>query len=89
LLVTGQYAEAEAAFREAVQLDRGEPEVHNNLGVLLHRTGQYEEAEAAFREAIRLDPGSAAARTNLASVAQARKRGSWRKYLPTARRPHR
>jgi tetratricopeptide (TPR) repeat protein len=84
-----RYADAERCGRRAIALDPRLPRAHSVLGRVFLETGRYEEAEAAFREAVQLDPGSGAAHRNLASVVQARKRGSWLKYLPMTRRPHR
>jgi tetratricopeptide (TPR) repeat protein len=66
--VSGDYSEAEAAFREAVRLDPGNADAHTDLGDALHRQGKYSEAEAASREAIRLDPALAWAHNNLGSA---------------------
>jgi tetratricopeptide (TPR) repeat protein len=52
------YDEAEAAYREAVRLDPGNPQYHDDLGHALFARQMYDEAEAAYREAVRLDPGN-------------------------------
>jgi molecular chaperone DnaK len=61
----GHFADAEAAFREAIRLDPGLAVAHSNLGSVLDATDRYGEAEAAYREAIRLYPGLAMAHHNL------------------------
>ncbi|WP_419805537.1 tetratricopeptide repeat protein [Terriglobus sp.] len=53
---SGHMAEAEAAFREAVQLAPKLPEVHLDLGLLLAREGKLPEAIASVREAVALNP---------------------------------
>jgi molecular chaperone DnaK len=68
LYTQGQYAEAEVALRQAIQLDPSAATPHNALGLLLFKTGRFPEAEATFREAIRLDPGAAAPRATLGAV---------------------
>jgi len=60
-----RYADAEAAFREAIRLDPGLAVARNNLGSVLDATKRYDEAVAAYREAICLDPGLAMAHHNL------------------------
>jgi tetratricopeptide (TPR) repeat protein/serine/threonine protein kinase len=58
----GQLPEAEAAYREANRLQRGQVESHYALGVLLCDTKRdYDGAIAAFREVIRLEPNWAEA----------------------------
>ena len=54
-----RFAEAEAAYREAIRLDPANALAHNNLGNVLSSLGRHAEAEAAYREAIRLDPALA------------------------------
>jgi tetratricopeptide (TPR) repeat protein len=65
LLNQRRFADAEAAYREAIRLDPGLAVAHNNLGNVLEATQRYGEAEAAYREAIRLYPGFALAHQNL------------------------
>jgi tetratricopeptide (TPR) repeat protein len=61
-----RYREAEAAYRDALRLQPGDPEAHNNLGVVLcDGLHEYEEAETAFRDALRLRPDYPMAHTNL------------------------
>ena len=52
----GRYEEAEAAYRQAIALDKKFAHPWNGLGNLLNDYfGRYEEAEAAYRQAIALD----------------------------------
>ncbi|MDP1893704.1 MAG: tetratricopeptide repeat protein [Hydrogenophaga sp.] len=51
-----RYAEAEAAYRQAIALDEKNAAPWSNLGSLLQdHLGRYTEAEAAYRQAIALD----------------------------------
>ncbi|HEX7241539.1 MAG TPA: tetratricopeptide repeat protein, partial [Longimicrobiaceae bacterium] len=65
LHVAGDAAGAEAAYREALALDGGIAEAHNNLGVLLRGRGEAEAGLAAFRRAAELRPAYADALNNL------------------------
>ena len=53
-----RYADAEAAYREAVRLDSGYLMAHYGLGCVFRNTGRLPEAETSYREAIRLNPGN-------------------------------
>jgi len=61
----GRLDEAAAALQKAVQLRPGDPDTHNDLGVVLARMGRREEAEACYREALRLRPDFADSHNNL------------------------
>ena len=52
----GRYAEAEAAYRDALRADPDYVIAYNNLGRALYELGRYAEAEAAYRDALRTDP---------------------------------
>ncbi|SDI06060.1 Tfp pilus assembly protein PilF [Paraburkholderia phenazinium] len=58
LVQLGRLAEAETAFRRAIELTQDYVLAHYNLGVLFMRTERREEAECAFRRALALDPSS-------------------------------
>ncbi len=64
----GRFDEAEACFREAIQLRPDFPEAHNNLGNTLARRKSYVDAIASFREAVRLRPEYAKAHHNLGNA---------------------
>ncbi len=67
----GRYAEAEAAYRQAIALDEKDALPWNNLGKLLEdHLGRYAEAEAAYRQAIVLDEKNAWPWSNLGSLLQ-------------------
>jgi Flp pilus assembly protein TadD len=65
LLKEGNFAEAEAAFKEAAKADPKAIGPLSNLGVAYFRAGHPAEAAAVFREAARQDPNNAEARFNL------------------------
>ena len=64
----GRNQEALEQYREALRLDPGRLETHNNLGSLLDKMGRPEDALAECRETVRLDPDSSLARNNLGAV---------------------
>ncbi len=67
----GAYDRAEAAYRQAIDLDPKYNDPWNGLGYLLEsRLDRFEEAEAAYRQAIALDPKDAYAWTNLGCLLQ-------------------
>jgi serine/threonine-protein kinase len=55
---TGQVAEAEKAFAQAIARNPLSADAHRELGLAYQRTGQVERAETEFRKAIELRPGS-------------------------------
>ncbi|WP_395018310.1 tetratricopeptide repeat protein [Dongia sp.] len=61
----GMNAEAEAAFRRALEIDSGDANAWNNLGNALLKLDQVGPAEACFREAIRVEPELNSAINNL------------------------
>lgn len=61
----GEYREAEANHRAAVNLRPASDALHNNLGYNLLLQGRNQEAAAEFRRALEIAPASALARSNL------------------------
>lgn len=61
----GNLADAERAFRAAVDLDPGLRAARHNLGVTLARAGRHAEAIPLFREHVREVPGSGDGHANL------------------------
>jgi FkbM family methyltransferase len=57
-----------AASTEALKLNPGFSEAHNNLGIALAELERWPEAMSAFEEALRLSPSNQLARNNLAWV---------------------
>ncbi len=53
-----KFAEAAAAYREAIGLDAANWATHLNLGLALKKSGQPAESLAAFRKAVELNPES-------------------------------
>jgi tetratricopeptide (TPR) repeat protein len=70
LYQTGRVEEAIRCLRQALQLNPGFAEVHNNLSNILTAQGRLDEAIAGFREAIRLKPAYAEAHNNLGAALQ-------------------
>lgn len=64
----GDYGEAVAAFRAAVDLGADSADVHLHLGNAWYRMGQEGQAALAFEKALRHRPGDDDARANLALV---------------------
>lgn len=65
LHLSGNLAEALAAYREAVALDPRNATAHNNLGFLLAQQQEWREAISHLRRAVRLDADHAGAHSNL------------------------
>lgn len=64
----GRPAEAAEAYRRAVRLEPGNPDAHNNHGLVLWLLGRSGEAEAAYRRALEARPAFPEARFNLGLV---------------------
>lgn len=64
----GRFAEAEAEYRQAVELRPQHPAARNNLGLLYLRQGRLPEAEAQFRALLQVSPDNIPARLNLAGA---------------------
>lgn len=64
----GRLAEAEAGYRELLQIDPRHPYANNNLAVLLRGQSRFEEAITFYRNAIAASPDEAAFRSNLVGV---------------------
>ena len=62
---TGEYEQAEAAYRKAVDIGAQRPRLQNNLGNSLARLGKNGAAQAAYRKALELDPEYLFAMNNL------------------------
>lgn len=62
---TGRLDTAAEHYRELVGLEPSNPDLRNNLGILLARSGDLPSAAAQFEAALKLEPSHAAARRNL------------------------
>jgi Flp pilus assembly protein TadD len=62
----GELEVAEAHYRESLAI-KPQPEIYNDLGVVLEREGLVDEAAEMYRKAVKLNPGSASAQYNLGS----------------------
>jgi superkiller protein 3 len=61
----GEYEQAEAAYRKALETGPQSPRLQNNLGTALARSGKPGAAQAAYRKALELDPEYLFAMNNL------------------------
>ena len=92
LASAGDFAGAEAAFRQAIALDCGSAAPWSNLGMVLKTQGRFDEAVAAHDEAVRRAPEDARVRVNraVALLHAGRLTEAWRDYeyrLVLAERP--
>jgi Flp pilus assembly protein TadD len=62
----GKAEEAMREIGEALRLDPGSADAHNNMGLVLLASGRARESIVHFDEALRLKPDFAVARRNLA-----------------------
>lgn len=67
-LDSGNYAEAETRFREAVAVEPGSADAQFGLGNALVRQGKLEDAEAAYQAVLAIDPSMSSAHANLGVV---------------------
>ncbi|MFZ2899462.1 MAG: tetratricopeptide repeat protein [Saprospiraceae bacterium] len=67
-----RFDEAEAWFREAIQLDPRRGNAWVNLGYVLEKKGQYEESEKAFKKALQFGPDYFDAQWGLAFLFESR-----------------
>jgi protein O-mannosyl-transferase len=65
---SGRRAEAIAEFTRSLQLDPGNADAHDSLGLLLAQEGQTAAALEQYRVAIQLNPNDAKARNNLGNA---------------------
>jgi len=68
MLDQGNYQEAEAHFKAAIQAHPDFPLAHYDYGLLLRLRGRLDEAQAQFREVLRLHPSDFKAHGNLGAI---------------------
>ena len=61
----GKLAQAETAYRRAVQLAAHDASIRNNLGIILAQQGKHAESEAVFQQVLELAPEHVDALNNL------------------------
>jgi tetratricopeptide (TPR) repeat protein len=66
----GYWQEALMRFRQAAELQPGDPEILNNIAVALEATGDYEAAREAYGHALTLAPGNPVLRGNFQAFEQ-------------------
>jgi len=66
LAVSGQFAEAEAIYRELLKASPGDVMLLTNHGVVLYKLGRNDAAITAFRRALAIKPGAKEAAESLA-----------------------
>jgi hypothetical protein len=72
LMLVPQTADAEAAYRKAIELDPDKASALFNLGLLLQQRGDQREAEDLFQRALKADPNHAWASYQLGTIQEAR-----------------
>ncbi|MBS0363564.1 MAG: tetratricopeptide repeat protein [Proteobacteria bacterium] len=87
LYAAGRYPEAEAATRQALQLEPRNVGAIANLGAMLRVQRRAAEALAAFEQGLAIAPDSAALRVNHANLLNDLQR--WGEALPSAPAPPR
>ena len=70
LAAQNKFKEAVAAFRKAIDIDPGIPEMHFNLGILLTNLNRTDEAILAYKKTINLRPNFTDAHYNLGFALQ-------------------
>ncbi len=71
LLLAQKPAEAEAAYRRALELDPDKVSALFNLGLLVHQRGGLKDATELYRRAVKVDPSHAWAHYQLGAVHEA------------------
>lgn len=64
----GRFVDAEACYRQAIEIEPDSALAHNNLGWTRQMQASPAEALAGYRRALQLDPGLRIARRNLATL---------------------
>ncbi len=64
----GQYRQAIALYRQAIEIQPDDPVLHFNLGNVLYAAEAYQDAETSYRKALSQDPNYAEAWNNLGAA---------------------
>jgi len=72
LMLVPQTADAEAAYRKAIELDPNKASALFNLGLLLQQRGELRDAEDLYQRALKADPNHAWASYQLGAIQEAR-----------------
>ncbi|MFZ2028724.1 MAG: tetratricopeptide repeat protein [Vitreimonas sp.] len=67
-LAAGKFNQARVAFAKVTQINPGDADAHNNLGIALNELGQRDEAVANYQRALALRPNYAGAYNNMGSA---------------------
>lgn len=67
-LKAGDYKSAVVAYKKALEINQGNSEVHNHMGIALFRQGMLAEAIEHYSEAVRLNPKYSQAYYNLGNA---------------------
>lgn len=67
----GQYEEAEAAYRRAIELDTSSVAAWSQLAILMHISQRDEEAIAAYQAVLRIEPQNSSAHNEMGMLLQA------------------
>ncbi len=71
LLMVPQPAEAEAAYRRALELDPDKVSALFNLGLLLQQRGELKDAQQLYQRAVKVEPGHAWAHYQMGAIHEA------------------
>ena len=82
----GKQEQAAERYRQVIELEPGNSDAWNNLGVCLTEIGQHDDARLAFCKSLEANPTNSRARYNLADVLEELERDDeaiahWREYL--------
>jgi len=72
LMLVPQTADAEVAYRKAIELDPNKASALFNLGLLLQQRGELRDAEDLYQRALKADPNHAWASYQLGTIQEAR-----------------
>ena len=67
-IALGRMTDALAAGKKSVELDSGDNQAHNSLGVIFEELGRFEEAESSYRKAALLKPDDCGIYYNLGNA---------------------